>query len=278
MKRGRNVKYAVSTFITLALTFLVFGIPLYFIIINSFKDRRSAGLLSIDLPKIWQIFENYSEVVRDQNYMLIRAFFNSTLLTILTLIVLVIVCSMGAYVLQRRRSRHMGILNSLILMGLMIPPSIMTTIWIMRGIGIYKSLFGMVMVESALNISFMTVLYRGFIGSVPREIEEAAFVDGCGRLRMFFSIVFPLLKPITATIAVLGTIIVFNDFVNPLYFLPGAKNATVQLTLYNYMGKFSNYWNLLFADVVLISIPPFILFLLFRKQIMTGMTLGAVKG
>jgi raffinose/stachyose/melibiose transport system permease protein len=210
--------------------------------------------------------------------MLIRAFFNSFLLTILTLVVLIIVCSMGAYVLQRRRSREMGIINAIILMGLMIPSSVITTIWVMRGLGIYKSLFGMVMVESALHISFMTVLYRGFIGSVPRELEEAAFVDGCGRLRMFFSIVFPLLKPITATVAVLGTIIVFNDFVNPLYYFPGAQNATVQITLYNYMGKYANYWNLLFADVVLISLPPFILYLIFRKQIMTGMTMGAVKG
>jgi raffinose/stachyose/melibiose transport system permease protein len=278
MKLDRRIKSVLLTCIAMVLALAVFGIPLYFVIINSFKDRRSAGLLSMGLPESLHIFENYSQVLKDQNYMLVRAFINSTILTGLTLIVLIIVCSMGAYVLQRRRGRGMGVLNSLILMGLMIPPSVMTSIWVMRGLGIYKSLFGMVMVESALNISFMTVLYRGFIGSVPREIEEAAFVDGCGRLRMFFNIVFPLLKPITATIAVLGTIIVFNDFVNPLYFLPGAKNVTVQLTLYNYMGKFSNYWNLLFADVVLISIPPFILFLLFRKQIMTGMTLGAVKG
>jgi raffinose/stachyose/melibiose transport system permease protein len=278
MKRDRRIKSVLLTCVAMVLTLVVFGLPLYFVVINSFKDRRSAGLLSIGLPETLHIFENYSQVLKDQNYMLVRAFINSTMLTVFTLIVLIIVCSMGSYVLQRRRGRGMGVLNSLILMGLMIPPSVMTSIWVMQRLGIYKSLFGMVMVESALNISFMTVLYRGFIGSVPKEIEEAAFVDGCGRLRMFFSIVFPLLKPITATIAVLGTIIVFNDFVNPLYFLPGAKNVTVQLTLYNYMGKFSNYWNLLFADVVLISIPPFILFLLFRKQIMTGMTLGAVKG
>jgi raffinose/stachyose/melibiose transport system permease protein len=278
MRRGGRIKSVLLTCAAMILILAIFGLPMYFVVINSFKDRRGAGLLSIGLPQTLHVFENYSQVLKDQNYMLVRAFINSTMLTVLTLIVLIIVCSMGAYVLQRRRGRGMGVLNSVILMGLMIPPSVMTSIWVMRGIGIYKSLFGMVMIESALNISFMTVLYRGFIGSVPREIEEAAFVDGCGRLRMFFSIVFPLLKPITATIAVLGTIIVFNDFVNPLYFLPGAKNVTVQLTLYNYMGKFSNYWNLLFADVVLISIPPFILFLLFRKQIMTGMTLGAVKG
>jgi raffinose/stachyose/melibiose transport system permease protein len=276
MKLG--AKSSAVAFISLVLTFAIFGTPMYFIVINSFKDRRSAGLLSLDLPETWHIIENYSRVFKEQNYQLVRAFINSILITGFTLLVLVLVCSMGAYVLQRRKSREMGILNALILMGLMIPPSVMTTIWVMRGINIYKTLFGMVMVEAALHIPFMTMLYRGFIGTVPKELEEAAFVDGCGRLRMFFSVVFPLLLPITATVIVLGTIILFNDFVNPLFFLPGAKNVTVQLTLYNYMGKFANDWHLLFSDVVLISIPPFVLYLLFHKQIITGMTLGAVKG
>ncbi|MFC5650250.1 hypothetical protein ACFPYJ_14150 [Paenibacillus solisilvae] len=97
-------------------------------------------------------------------------------------------------------------------------------------------------------------------------------------MRLFVSIIFPLLKPVTSTVVVLTSINVFNDFVHPLYFFPGADNATVQLTLYNFTSRFTTSWNLLFADIVLISIPPLILFLFFNKKIVAGMTAGAVKG
>ena len=95
---------------------------------------------------------------------------------------------------------------------------------------------------------------------------------------MFSLIIFPLLKPVSVTVTIINAITIFNDFVNPLYFLPGAKNATVQLTLYNFMSTFSTKWNLLYADVLIISIPPLIFFILFNSKIVSGMVAGAVKG
>jgi raffinose/stachyose/melibiose transport system permease protein len=160
----------------------------------------------------------------------------------------------------------------------MVPPAILPTIWVMQTIGIYRSIPGMILVETALNIPFTTMLYRGYTASIPREIEEAAYVDGCTSLRTFVQIIFPLLLPVTATVIVLTAVGIFNDFVNPLYFLPGAQYPTVQLTLYNFMGRYQSSWNLLFADVVLITIPPLILFIFFNKKIVSGITAGAVKG
>ncbi len=116
------------------------------------------------------------------------------------------------------------------------------------------------------------------MSTIPREIDEAAIIDGCTRYKLFFNIILPLLKPVTSTVIILSAINIFNDFANPLYFLPGAKNATVQLTLYNFTGKYSSSWNLLFANVVLISLPLLILFIFFNKQIVAGMTAGSVKG
>jgi raffinose/stachyose/melibiose transport system permease protein len=116
------------------------------------------------------------------------------------------------------------------------------------------------------------------MATIPKEIDESAFLDGCSSIRMFFQIHLPLLKPVTSTAIVLSAVTIFNDFTNPLYFLPGAKNATVQLTLYNFMSQFVTSWNLLFADVVLISIPPLVLFIFFNKKIIAGMTDGAIKG
>ena len=146
---------------------------------------------------------------------------------------------MAGYVIQRRKDRLSKIVNGCILTGLMIPPAILPTIWVMQGIGIYKTIFGMVLVEIALGIPFTTMLFRGYMGSIPREIEEAALIDGCGKFRIFAVIIAPLLKPIASTAVILQAVTVFNDFVNPLYFLPGNKNATIQLTLFNFMGKFS---------------------------------------
>lgn len=160
----------------------------------------------------------------------------------------------------------------------MIPAAVMPTIWLLQFLHIFKTMFGMVMVETALQIPFTILLYRGYIDSVPRELEEAACIDGCSPLRMFVSVIFPLLKPITVTLIILNACTVFNDFTNPLYFFPGNENVTVQLTLYNFMGQYSSSYNLLFADVIIITIPMLIIFIVFNKQLVEGMVAGAVKG
>ena len=164
------------------------------------------------------------------------------------------------------------------MMGLMIPAAILPTIKLLQVLHIYKTMFSMVMIETALQLPFTIMLYRGFMGTVPRELEEAAEIDGCGRFQTFFKIIMPLLKPITATVLILDAVTVFNDFTNPLYFLPGNENATVQLTLYNYKGQFASSYNLMFADILIITIPMLILFLLFNKKIVAGMVAGSVKG
>jgi raffinose/stachyose/melibiose transport system permease protein len=255
----------------------VFAAPFYFIFLNSVKSRREAGLMNINWPGSFH-FENYAEVIATQDYMLIRAFYNSVIITAFSIIALIVVCSLGGYILQRVAGKLMTGINFLILTGLMLPPAILPTIWVMQLIGIYRSLFGMILVEVALGIPFTTMLYRGYAASIPREIEEAAYVDGCNSVRLFSQIVFPLFLPVTATVTVLSSVNIFNDFVNPLYFLPGGQNPTAQLTLYNFMGRYASSWNLLFANVVLITIPPLVLFIFFNKKIIAGMIAGAVKG
>lgn len=274
----RKVKLAAADIIVLLSALLIFGTPLYFLVINSFKSQKDARALSIAWPETFHIGENFYEAFSNQNYLIIRAFGNSVLITFFSVLGLICICAMAGYVIQRRKDRLSKIVNGCILTGLMIPPAILPTIWVMQGIGIYKTIFGMVLVEIALGIPFTTMLFRGYMGSIPREIEEAALIDGCGKFRIFAVIIAPLLKPIASTAVILQAVTVFNDFVNPLYFLPGNKNATIQLTLYNFMGKFSNKYNLLFADIILITIPMLVLFIFFNKRIIDGMAAGAVKG
>ncbi len=257
--------------------FCIFIIPFGFMLVNSLKERRESNLLQIALPKVMQ-WENYVKVFEANNYQIITAFKNSLIVSFSSVIILIIACSMSGYVLHRRSDRKIKIINSLITAGLMVPAAIMPTIWTLQKLHIYKTLFGMIMVEVALQIPFTVMLYRGFMNTIPTELEEAGYIDGCSGFKIFSHIIFPLLKPITATVVILNAVTIFNDFTNPLYFLPGAKNATVQLTLYNFMGQFSNSYNLLFADVILITIPMLILFIFFNKRIVDGMVAGAVKG
>ena len=102
-------------------------------------------------------------------------------------------------------------------------------------------------------------------------------IDGCTALSLFFRVIFPLLRPVIITVIVTTSVVIYNDFVNPLYFLPGSDNATVQLTLYSYQSQFNSRWHLLFMDVLLITVPPLIMFIVFNRKIVAGLTAGAVK-
>ena len=256
---------------------IVFGVPFIFMLVNALKERTEANLLNISWPKelYW---ENFAEAFKANDYQIITAFKNSTIIVVGSVILLVIVGSMGGYVLQRRKDKTSKFFNALIMAGLMVPAAILPTIWVLQKLGVYKTLYGMIFVEVALQIPFTMMLYRGFMSSVPKELEEAGYIDGCTRSRIFSSIIFPLLKPVTSTVIILNAVTIFSDFTNPLYFLPGKENATVQLTLYNFMGQYSSSYNLLFANVIIITIPMLILFIFFNKKIVDGMVAGAVKG
>ncbi|WP_319562519.1 carbohydrate ABC transporter permease [Marispirochaeta sp.] len=234
--------------------------------------------MNISNPEKLLLFDNIRHVLAADKGIVLTAFKNSIILTALSITVLVIVCSMAGFVSQRRNDKATPIINFMILTGLILPPAIVPTIWLLMRLGIFKTMLSMVMIEAALTMSFSTLLYKGFMATIPQEIDEAAIVDGASDLRLFFQVIFPLLKPTTATVIILASVNIFNDFVNPLYFFPGADNATVQLTLYNFMSKYFSSWHLLFADVVIITIPMLIVFILFNKRIIAGMAAGAIKG
>lgn len=258
-------------------TVIVFLVPFYFMFVQSIKTKAEANRLSISWPSEIH-FENYLEVFKQGNYQLVTAFKNSAVLTLFTVMGLLFTAAMAAYVIQRRRDKIVRSIQSVIMLGLMIPASILPTINMLQTIHIYKTMFSMVMIEIALQTPFAIMLYRGYMASIPMELEEASRIDGCNRWQISQNIIFPLLKPIQATLIILVGVQTFNDFTNPLYFLPGAANTTVQLTLYNYKGQMSNSYNLLFADIIIITIPMLILFLIFNKKIVEGMVAGSVKG
>ena len=136
----------------------------------------------------------------------------------------------------------------------------------------------MVLIEVAYGLSFSVLLFRAFIATIPRELDEAAIMDGAGPFGCSFRSSCRCLRPVTVTVIVVQSVTIFNDFTNPLYYLPGKENVTVQLTLYNFQSMFDTSYNLLFMNILLITIPPLLVFLFFNRQIVAGMTAGAVKG
>ncbi|MDR2998788.1 MAG: carbohydrate ABC transporter permease [Microbacterium sp.] len=269
----------VAGIIAILASIVVFIVPFAFILLTASKTAQEASLFEFSLPQQgWQLFENIAEVVQTRDFMLLRAFVNSTVLTVASVTLMVILAGMVGYVLQRRQSRWNGLMNFFVLAGLIVPPAIVPTIWVLQGLGLFKTMPGMILVEVTFGLSFCILLFRAFVATIPRELDEAALIDGAGPLRLFFSVVLPLLKPVVITVIVVQSVAVFNDFTGPLYFLPGDENATVQLTLYNFQSQSVSQWNLLFANILLITIPPLIMYIFFNRQIQEGMTSGAVKG
>ena len=264
--------------LAIVLAVVVFIVPFLFIVLTAAKTQQESSLLGFTLPTQWVFLENLQEVVSARNFVLLRAFANSAILTIVSVTVMVVLAAMVGYVLQRRRSKWNPLVNGFVLAGLIIPPAVVPTIWVLQGLELFKTLPGLIAVHVAFGLSFCILLFRAFVSTIPRELDEAATIDGAGPFRLFFTVVLPLLKPVIVTVIVVQAVTVFNDFTYALYFLPGDDNATVQLTLYNFSSQSVSSWNLLFMDVLLITIPPLVMYIFFNRQIVAGMTSGAVKG
>jgi raffinose/stachyose/melibiose transport system permease protein len=278
MNKQRKRVRIVAGLIAILVSAVVFLIPFAFIVLTAVKTRQEAALLDLGWPQQFAMVENFVAVIQARDFLLVTAFVNSFILTVTSVALMVVFGAMVGWVLQRRRSRWNGLINFLVLSGLIIPPAVVPTIWVLQTLGIFKTLHGLILIEVAFGLSFCILLFRAFVSTIPRELDEAALIDGAGPLRLFFQVVFPLLRSVIVTVVVVQAVVVFNDFANPLYFLPGESNATVQLTLYNFQGQFETQWNLLAMNILLITIPPLIMYVFFNRQIVAGLTSGAVKG
>ncbi len=266
-----EVLFVGSTVITHWLVF-------YFILINSFKNKTEAARLNLAFPTEWSIIENYTYIFKYSSGAFFKAFWNSVVLTFWSILLLVVTASMAAFIMQRRKDRIYAASDKLIVAGLIVPASIIPTYWILSKLGIANTLFGLILVEVATLFPFAVMMYKGFVATIPREVDEAAIVDGCGSISLFYRIIFPLLKPITAAVVILRSIIVYNDFQNPQYYMSGSSSQTVQLCIYGLKSAFDTDYGHLFAAVVVVSMPLIIVYLILNKKILEGMTAGAVKG
>lgn len=274
-KKKRSLWVDVIAVVTAVVVFLV---PLAFIFLQASKTQQEAFFLNYSLPTHWNLFKNFHDLFVSNNGLLKIATINTLLVTFFSVTILVLISGMAGYVIARKKTRTTKVANFSVLSALIVPPAIVPTIWILQKMHIFRTIEGLILVEVTYGMAFAILLFRNFMSSIPRELDEAAIVDGCSGWRLYFKVIFPLLRPVTITIIIISTVAIFNDFTNPLYFLPGRSGATLQLTLYNFKGQFFSQWNLLFTDILYITIFPLIAFAFFNRKIVEGMTAGSVKG
>ena len=273
-----NTRAVVIGVSAIVLTAIFFIVPFVFIFLIASKDVTESAALEFSWPQNFVLLDNIRQALAARDYLMVIAFINSVILTVCSVTVLVIISAMVAYVWQRRASRLNSAISLLVLAGLIVPPAIVPTIWVLQSLGLFKTMAGLILIEIAYGLPFCVLLFRAFITTVPRELDEAAVVDGAGPVQIFFRVIFPVLRSVIMTVIILQVVRVYNDFEHPLYFLPGAENATVQVTLLNFQSQFLTRYDLLFATILLVAIPPLIMFIFFNRKIVEGMAAGSVKG
>ncbi len=250
-------------------------LPFIVVVINSFKTESEAALMDLTLPAKF-IWENYSIAV--ERGKLVPSFLNSTLYSVSATVISIIINSMAAFVLSRKRTQLNQFLYIFIILGIMLPTNYIALIKVMQTLHLLNSRLGVILLYSAMNVSFGTFILYGFVGTIPRELDEAGVIDGANPWQLFFRVVFPLLKPALVTVALLTFMGIWNDFMIPLYVLNRSSQWPMTLAVYNFFGQYQSEWNLIFADIVLTCLPVFVVYLLGQKQIVSGMTAGAIKG
>jgi raffinose/stachyose/melibiose transport system permease protein len=274
----KNTRGIVIGLIAVVGSVIFFLVPFAFIFLIASSTVTQANLLQFSWPQPFVLLDNLVQVIQARDYLMIIAFINSFILTVVSVAALVILSAMVAYVWQRRGGRLGSVVNILVLAGLIVPPAVVPTIWVLQKVGLFKTMPGLIFVEIAYGLPFCILLFRAFMSSVPRELDEAAVVDGAGTVQIFFRVIFPVLRSVIMTVIILQSVFIYNDFQNPLYFLPGTQNATVQLTLFNFKSQFTTQYNLLFANILVVTVPALIMFIFFNRKIVEGMAAGSVKG
>ncbi|MGG3468616.1 carbohydrate ABC transporter permease [Neobacillus pocheonensis] len=272
-------KYTGKTFIGeifAILLGLVFLIPFYYLISNSLKPFAEILSNTSALPKVF-MFDNYVNAFEKLNYL--KVFTNSFLITVVSNVVLVVFCSMAAYMLVRTKKKISNVIFMTFVAAMIIPfQSIMIPLIKTAGnLGMLNSIWGLVIMYLGFGSGMTIFLYHGFIKGIPVELEEAAIIDGCSRFGVFWRIVFPLLKPITVTIIILNSLWIWNDYLLPSLVLQDPELRTIPLATFFFFGQYTKQWDLALAALVLGIIPLLIFFFSMQKHIIKGITSGSIK-
>jgi len=254
---------------------LIMIIPVYLITVNALKSTPEASSMSIALPSELH-FDNFLIVIEKGK--LVTSFLNSVLYASTATLIATLFSAMAAFAMSRRRTRLNRFLYFFLIMGIALPINFFTLTTMMQVTHLINTKLGIILLYAALQVPFSIFIMYGFMESIPRELDEAAIIDGCGPLQLFFRVILPLLKPVLVTAGILNFLNIWNDFMMPLYYLNSSSNWPMTLAVYNFFGQYQSSWNLVSADILLTIIPVIAIYLLGQRFILAGLTSGSVKG
>ena len=280
MKRSHSLKLqrmSLGSHTVLIIWSAIVVFPLYIMIINSFKDRLSIYQNTFGLPEVWN-FSNYTDVLKSGDFM--RYFLNSFIAVTISLALVMLLGTLASYALAQWRGRGSTALHFFFMAGMMMPIKIASIklLELVRALNLLNSIWALVPIYVAMGLPIAVFVLTEFIRQIPRELMEAALIDGCGRLGILGRIITPLLRPALATVAIYNLVPFWNDLWFPLVFISDEKSKTLLLGVTRLFGQYQTDWSKVLAVLTLSSLPVLILYLLFSKQFIKGMTSGAVKG
>ncbi len=273
----KRVKNAVRIAVLIVMVLIVL-IPFYISFLYSIKTHSDISLNRLAWPKS-PTLDNYSRVIRENKYVAI-GFRNSILTTIPTVLLLLFSTSMASYILARYSSPFYKIMYSIFISGVLVPfQCIMLPLYMnIYNLGLVSTNLGFILARSGLQVSISVLAITGFVKNIPRELEQAAHIDGCNKFGTFWRIVFPLMMPINVTQGVLNTLYVWNDYSTAVVLLREDTSRTLPLAQIIYFGENMSELNLAFAFFMLAMLPVLVLYLCTQRFIVSGIMSGAVKG
>ncbi len=273
-------KYTLSLIVLevfLAVIALVFLSPFYFVIVNSLKPFGEIIKDAASLPATVQ-FVNYAKAWKAVKFPLV--FFNSFLVTFFSILGMVFLGAMAAWRMVRRPHRASTIIFIIFVAAMIIPfQSVMIPMVKVANIfNLINSIPGIIVINIGFGMPLTVFLFHGFVKSIPLELEESAYLDGCTTFQTFIQIVLPLMKTMVATVIILQTLWIWNDFLLPLLVLFDEQIKTIPLGIFSFFGQYLNQWDSALATLVMGMIPVIIFFLMLQNHIIKGITAGSVKG
>ena len=275
MKALRRV-FSLLRHLALYALFAIYLSPFFLVLINAFKSRREIISNPFGLPPSWSL-DNFITAFQRMGF--VSAFMNSLVITVFSVIGIAVFASMTAYLFVRTDWRinkvmFFGMVASMLIpfQAIMIP-----LVRIYGSMNLLNSPWSLIYMYLGFGSSFAVFLYHGFIKSIPKELEEAAMIDGCYRLQVFFRVVFPLLKSTTLSLIILNVLWIWNDFLLPSLVLISANNRTLPLTTFYFHGTYSSDYGLLMASLMLTILPVIIFYVALQKHIIRGVMEGAIK-
>jgi raffinose/stachyose/melibiose transport system permease protein len=258
-----------------ALLGILFLSPFYIIVVNSFKTKKELFSSTLALPAK-AVFDNYKEAFDRLDF--IRSLSHSLFITITSVGVIIIFTSMAAWMLQRTKTKTSTFIFMLFVSSMIIPfQAVMLPLIRVMGKLNLLNIGGIIFMYLGFMGSLSIFLYHGFLKSIPLELDEAAMLDGCNKFQTFWFIIFPLLKPMSITIAILNTVAIWNDYLLPSLVINKPDTLTIPLKTFFFFGEYTRQWNLALAGLVLNIIPVIIFYFIAQKHIIKSVAAGSIK-